>query len=516
MCDAKKIKGVMSTIGAAVGCVVLLLFPASSQPSQRGEVKRGDLKIEPYSLTTYDGKTHAVELGHLWVPENRRKPSSRLVQVAFVRLKATGPAPAAPIVFLSGGPGVPATVLGSVPVYYELFEKLRQVADVIFLDQRGSGLSSPNLNDCPSSEPFPADAFSTQQRFVEVLAHFIASCASYWRSQGVDLTGYNTEESSDDIDDLRRALGAAKISLLGHSYGTELGLSVIRRHGGAVERAVLAGVEGPGDHGTVDYRTMPGILDLQLRKIGRLVAVDPAWSKAVLDLSALFQEDVVLLEKHPLSVTVTQKATKAPITLTAGAFALRFIVAQLLPNGRAVAALPALLLSVKEGDNSLLQQQLEGLYNNFDQGVTLMGRAMNCAAVSPPDLPAQPEANASASLFGNIARIDVEPQICRAVVGDFKLGPEYFAPLYSVVPSLFLSGTLDSNTPAMKAERMRWGFPLSTQIVVENGFHETLPDDDVQALVVDFFKGQDVAGRRVMFPPPHFLSASEAKSRGRR
>ncbi len=39
-------------------------------------------------------------------------------------------------------------------------------------------------------------------------------------------------QNADDVDDLRAALGLEKISLLGFSYGTLLGLTVVQRHGG--------------------------------------------------------------------------------------------------------------------------------------------------------------------------------------------------------------------------------------------------------------------------------------------
>ena len=91
------------------------------------------------------------------------------------------------------------------------------------------------------------------------------------------------QESADDVEDLRHALGAAKISLVGHSYLSELALSVIRSHGDAVERAVLASVEGPGDHDT-----LPSVLDLQLKKIARLVADDATIGKEFPDPCVTF------------------------------------------------------------------------------------------------------------------------------------------------------------------------------------------------------------------------------------
>ena len=64
-------------------------------------------------------------------------------------------------------------------------------------------------------------------------------------------------------------------------------------------------------------------------------------------------------------------------------------------------------------------------------------------------------------------------------------------------------------------ERMRWGFPRSTHIVVENGFHETLPAAEVQALVIEFLQGTNVADRHVAFATPTFLSLQDAKRRER-
>jgi pimeloyl-ACP methyl ester carboxylesterase len=507
----------------------LLSFPAFAQQPHRGE-----LKFEPFALVTFDGQSHPAELGHLSVPENRgtrknnndkndknkkdkNKSSARLIQIAFIRLKSSATHTAAPIVFLAGGPGIPGSGISRVPVYYELFEKLRQVADVILLDQRGSGMSSPNLNDCPASGDFPADAFANRQKFVDALAHATSKCSEYWRKKAVDVTAYNTEENADDIDDLRQALGAEKISLLGHSYGTELGLAVIRRHGAVVERAALAGAEGPGDHDTT-----PSVSDLQLQKISDLVASSAnvgqgkEKEKAAPDLVSLFRQDRELLQKQPASITIVAKKSNQPVNLTVGSVALEFFARQMLADGRSVGSPPALLQSVSARDYSLLQGKLEGLYNGLDSGITLMGRTMDCSGATPAARLPQIENEARASLFNEVSRIDVQPEVCQAAIGAFTLDPQYFASLYSLTPTLFLNGSLDANTPPMKAEHMRWGFPHSTYIVIENGFHETLPDDDVQAVVVDFFKGQDVSDRRVKFEVPRFLSLDEAKQRAAR
>jgi pimeloyl-ACP methyl ester carboxylesterase len=46
------------------------------------------------------------------------------------------------------------------------------------------------------------------------------AAADHFRSRGVDILAYNTVESAHDVDDLRKALGAEKLNLVGFSYGT--------------------------------------------------------------------------------------------------------------------------------------------------------------------------------------------------------------------------------------------------------------------------------------------------------
>jgi pimeloyl-ACP methyl ester carboxylesterase len=77
---------------------------------------------------------------------------------------------------------------------------------------------------------------------------------------------------------------------------------------------------------------------------------------------------------------------------------------------------------------------------------------------------------------------------------------------------LFISGTLDSNTPPFQAEELRWGMPNATHLIVANAGHEdTLPHPEVQVIIGEFLAGRDVSARRVALPAPKFLSVEEAK-----
>ena len=194
--------------------VSLCLFWLFAPPLRGQQPRAGAISFEPYSLKTYDQQEHPAELGKLWVPENRSKSAGRLIQLAFVRLKSTAANPQPPIVFLAGGPGVPGIGMARVPIYFRLFERLQGIADVILVDQRGTGLSTPNLQCPKTNTPLPAEMWETREKAAQALTGLVRSCAEHWSAQGVDLTAYNTNASADDLEDLRRALGVERLSLL--------------------------------------------------------------------------------------------------------------------------------------------------------------------------------------------------------------------------------------------------------------------------------------------------------------
>jgi len=224
---------------------VFLLFTAPAGAQQ----KVGTLKLKPYTFENDKGEKVDSEFGTLLVPEKRSDPQSNLIELAFVRFKSTAKNPGPPIVYLAGGPGGTGigTAIGS---RFPLFMALREVADVIAYDQRGTGHSKPNLS-CYDRLAMPLDVAPSREAALQELRASARNCAVYWREvQRVDLNGYNTNESADDLEDLRKALGANKISLWSISYGTHLAFATIRRHPKSIHRVPVLFISG-----TLDART---------------------------------------------------------------------------------------------------------------------------------------------------------------------------------------------------------------------------------------------------------------------
>lgn len=498
-----------SFCSCVIACTAILasLAPATSAGAEEAVP---DLTWQPYTVEGFHGQSLQGQIGSLEVPERRSAGAGRSLDARrtlalhFVRLPTTAASPAAPIVYLDGGPGGSGIRLARVPGYFETFAALTAVADVILLDQRGSGRSDPGLFCPPPAAPPPLDLFADAARLERFMLERITACREELTAKGVDLAAYTTRESADDLEDLRRGLGVERLSLLGFSYGTHLGLAAIRRHGASLERVALVGVEGP-DH----TRKLPSSLDTQVRKLSLLAAQDPAVNRQVPDMYALLRKVLDRLAAQPMAVPV--ELADGTVEIPVGAHGLQMILNWDLGDGNDFPLFPALLATIDQGDPSLLAWFVRKRASRLRGGVPGLYFAMDGASGASPERWARIAREAPAAVLGNVAN-GLFPRGAEAL-GIEPLPESFRGPILSEVETLFVTGTLDSNAPPYQAEEVRWGFTRSHHIVVDNAGHEDmLVHPEVRALLADFFAGEDVSDRRVQLPAPRFLSIADAKA----
>ncbi|NWF70856.1 MAG: alpha/beta fold hydrolase [Chloroflexi bacterium] len=170
-----------------------------------------------------------VTCGYLIVPEDRRRPDGATVElaVAIIRPRRANADPV-PVVYLEGGPGN-APLIGLDAF---LSEPIVENHTLILFDQRGTGFSLPSLN-CWEMEEEDADDDA------------LAACRDRLLDEGVDLQMYNSAASAADVYDLVTTLGYEQVDLWGISYGTKLGLTILRDYPEIVRSAVLDSVYAP-------------------------------------------------------------------------------------------------------------------------------------------------------------------------------------------------------------------------------------------------------------------------------
>ena len=201
--------------------------PTVAPPATGGAIPRfepGDCAYPPAPEVA-----QAVRCGTVIVPESHAHPNGKTIRLPVLVYRAANPNPAPePIVLLSGGPGQSGAVFVSYltgPAY----KVLAAHNDLIVFDQRGTGKAQPSLN-CIEVQGTGTRADDAQLKALAAptVTDLLLQCRDRLLKSGVDLAAYTTTENAADVNDIRAALGYAKINLYGASYGSELGLAIAR------------------------------------------------------------------------------------------------------------------------------------------------------------------------------------------------------------------------------------------------------------------------------------------------
>jgi pimeloyl-ACP methyl ester carboxylesterase len=457
--------------------------------------------VVPDSLVSYDGRVRPAERRTLtlYEPVAGRRDPARL-EIVYLRLPARAGAGRSPIVFLMGGPGVPASLIGRVPPYWSLFDRLSADRDVILLDQRGSGLSTPSLGCRPGSPPDPG-LFQSSDALRDGLRRTYAACVDDHRAAGMPMELFTPRAVAGDVEAIRLRLGAERVSLLGFSYGTRLVLEYARAYPDRVDQLVLQGT-----FGFEDGVRRPTRVDSILIHLGRAAAQDSIARRLVPDLVAAVTHRLRALDSAPVVVPVAG-TTGDTVRLTVGAGGFRAILSGRLGDAR----LPALLASLTAGDSRVLGAIAGATYRDLASGTgSAFGLAMYCGSTAPDIRYREAAADTANSILGEIFdNRATAPDLCRDI--GLRPSPAGTMPDARLAgPALFISGLLDDRTVPENAERARRYFVRSQTVTVENGGHELLPLDMVQSLVAEFFSSGRVSTERLTVAPPRFLTVAEA------
>lgn len=238
----------MRRFWAAAAAVALCTAGVGVTRAQAETARGGPAPITWGACTDGTLKSHSAECGYLAVPMDYAAPDGAKIQLAVSRIKATVPAGKRQGVILvnPGGPG--GSGRGMATLGQNVPKKAGDAYDWIGFDPRGVGASTPALT-CDSDyagyrrPPYVPTTRAIEKRWHARTTGYAAACA---KAGGELLDHMRTEDSVRDIDSIRQALGAEKISFYGFSYGTYLAQVYATRNPERVHRMVLDGVVNPG------------------------------------------------------------------------------------------------------------------------------------------------------------------------------------------------------------------------------------------------------------------------------
>ena len=453
----------------------------------------GKLVFQPYAFQTLEHGSIDAEVAYLDVPARHAAPDAAAMRLRVVRLPATGgDGRAAPVVYLAGGPG--GSGVGTARgARWPVFEQVRQHADVLLLDQRGTG-ESQRPPACPHTHRFEDAQALQRDQALAALQHAAARCVAYWQEQGIDLGAYTSAESADDIAALRAALGVPRLSLWGMSYGTHLAMAALRRHGDGIERVVLMGAEGPDD-----TLKQPLSADALLAEL-EVVAAEQGFA----DLTGAASRVLARLQQQPAQ---GRSLIHRGRQVTLGAFDAQLAMAAAVGRRSAQQILPLALQDAEQGNYDLLASLVLAVREEIVQ-LRAMPLAMELASAQSPARRTLVEQQAAHSLLGNAINFPF-PELGDSL-GLIDLGDDYRGPLHSDAPTLFISGTLDGRTPPANAAALLPGFSNGVQLLVRNASHDDelwLGHADISASIAHFLAGKSVSNTELSVPPPVFAKS---------
>lgn len=410
-----------------------------------------------------------VKCGTLQVPVNYQSADGKTIDINFAVLPAIDSSEyKTPLMFLAGGPGQAAVELATT--LNQVFREVRKTRDIILVDQRGTGESSPLTCDFAEIE----DAYSS--RADSILPAEVKKCIAQFDD---DVSQYNSENAIRDFDAVRAALGHKKINIYGGSYGTRAGLVFMRMFPDSVETAILDGV-GPievpiGMFGQSGARSFNLLIENCKKS-------EPC-NKAFPNLREEFQTVKNRLAQTPINIDILHPRLGTPTTLIVDEAKftgnLRFQLYSM--QGRSVVPL-------------VIHQAFLGNYQPFiglmasSEGEQLVYTGLLFNIVCNEDIPrvtAQAKQADANNNFDGANSHFAWDMVCPHFP-QYRPNENFYERVTANIPTLILSGNLDPVTPPSNGEFTAKSLPNSHHIVVKNASHVVATSTCASDIVNEF------------------------------
>ena len=463
------------------------------------------------------GERLSVEEGLLFVPENRTKPGSRIITVHFLRLRGTGAGTKAPIFLLPGGPGgfFGREGLVSGPLRNEIDFLRASGRDVVIVNQRGNPAApfTPDMRWPVTARPL--DEPASESGYRAMVRKAVTEGLETWTKRGFDPAGYDILNITDDVNDLRQALGYPKIILRGGSFGSQWSFAFLKRYPQFVDRALMHGIE-PLDYG---YDS-PASLWAAIERVSNLATQDPKLQPH-LPAGGLTGALKTLLDRlgaAPQRVAITDPRTGREVSVTVGRLDL---IQNLLypfetaPFTENLVKWPRFVLEMHKGDYRFLAGLIwEGRTATSLAGMLglLIDNSLGITKTREAKLRAEPEQQ----WVGKVHPWYIET---RDLTPTPDAGDPFRADFDIQVPVVLVQGDVDFSTPLENALHAKRFLRNGRLVVVEGGgthsaHHEIYrfaPEVkaalqryltvDLDPTPADLFAGLP---ERVRLPPPAF------------
>lgn len=378
-----------------------------------------------------------------------------------------------PLVIFSGGPGQANSEMGALVTM--AFKSIREHREIILIDQRGTGKSTPlRCTDEDESDYSP----SKHSMSIQSCRANFDFAAEYFTMENVIA----------DTHVILKSLGYEKVNLWGVSWGTRSAVHYLRRYPAHVRSVIVDGVLPP-DVGI--FETSPKSATRALTKLYEACKMDEICTKAYGDIEGIIDELVGKANKGTLRYNGANPVTGEPMSQGISLMTLVQNIRGILYTPQKATMLPMALYKLNHGDGrAFMALTSEGamMSKSLYLGSTL---SLLCGE----EVPRITAERAQEIGTGQLTQ-DTYYQYWLAACKGWPSLPgddDIHTPLASDVPMMILSGELDPVTPPSMGEHLAKSFKNSRHLVVRGVGHNVSYQGCMPKILGKFIKELDAS-----------------------
>lgn len=452
-----------------VAVLLALLPPAAAAPS----AGPATVTLEDCRISAGPGfpgiKARCADLERPLDPDDPGRGTIRLF-VAVVAALSLEPQPD-PFVPIAGGPGQASSEFYAG--FAEAFEDIRRERDILLVDQRGTGRSTPLVCDI-------------EEQVIEGQVSVDESMAAARRCLAdlpQDPRFFTTSVAVTDLEAVRKALGYRALNVYGVSYGTRVAQHYLRRFPTATRTLILDGVVPP----QVPLGPMIAIeAQRALDEVFARCAENGPCAERFPSVAAAFARLKASLLAKSVSVDVPDPITGRTQAVVFGHNELAGALRILSYHPSTVALIPLLVHEAASGNLAPLASQYLMASRSLSEALSIgMHNAVVCTEDAPFYARDAVDREALEATYIGPVQLDALEAICsvwpRGVLDD---GLD--RPLATDKPVLLLSGDADPITPPRFAELAAKEMRNSRHLVGTDQGHGQAARTCIPEIMADF------------------------------
>lgn len=408
-----------------------------------------------------------IQWGYFAVPEDWNAPNERKIKLATAILKNfNNSTDTDPIVIIDGGPGS-----GSIDgIWWWYDHPIRNNRDIILIDARGTGFSSPRL--CPDLgnqffKILAKNQSSAKDEEEKVMAAL--ACKQQLVGNGVNVNAYNSKNIAQDLHAIKEYLRYPNWHVYAVSYGTYVAQVYASMFPNDVKALIL---DSPISQISEYYTLNTTNYVSSLNRLFATCRNDPKCDAEYPDLEDIYYKVIDDLIKSPITVKVDKSSIEEGV-FTYNAEDFKIAIHQALYQKELIEVLPLLIYQFHDRN----KDALSALVAAFSSALALdygMYYCVSCNEALPMNSieKYQENSNKYPRLNGGLSFYNSDFAVCNkwnATIDTASIAPLQISKLD--MPTLIFTGYFDPITPSRNGDSLLLNLKNSSLLAAQDLGH---------------------------------------------